>query len=68
MWIQGVELNRLEASLLQHLPADNAAGPIRAVAERTRDLVGVVARIGGLVTTRDDPPPVDLPTPTAPEG
>jgi helicase len=58
MWIQGVELNRLEASLLQHLPADNAAGPIRSVAERTRDLIGVVARIGELVTAGDDPSPV----------
>lgn len=50
MWLEGVELNRLEASLLQHLPGDNAAGPIRATADRTRDLVGVVARIGNLVT------------------
>jgi helicase len=50
MWIEGVELGRLEASLLQHLPGDNAAGPIRATAERTRDLIGVVARIAALVT------------------
>jgi len=45
MWLEGVELNRIEESILQHMPADNAAGPIRAVAERTRDLVGVVTRI-----------------------
>ncbi len=51
MWIEGVELNRMEASLLQHLPADNAAGPIRASAERTRDLIEVVARIGTLVSS-----------------
>lgn len=50
MWLEGVELNRLEASLLQHMPSDNAAGPIRASAERTRDLIGVVARIGALVS------------------
>jgi helicase len=50
MWLEGVELNRLEASLLRHLPGDNAAGPIRAVAERTRDLIGVVARIATLVS------------------
>jgi helicase len=45
MWIQGVELDRLEASLLQHMGADNAAGPIRSAAERTRDLVSVVGRV-----------------------
>ena len=50
MWIDGIELNRLETSLLQHLPVNNAAGPIRASAERTRDLIGVVARIAALVS------------------
>lgn len=57
MWLDGVELNRLEASLLQHMPGDNAAGPIRASAERTRDLIGVVARIGALAS-RDGSGPV----------
>jgi len=51
MWLDGTELNRIEASLLRHLPGDNAAGPIRASAERTRDLIGVVARIGTLATS-----------------
>ena len=50
MWLEGVELNRLEASLLVHLPGNAAAGSIRAVADRTRDLIGVVARIGALVS------------------
>ena len=39
MWIDGIELNQIEASLLRHLPTDNAAGPIRSTAERTRDLL-----------------------------
>jgi len=51
MWIDGVELNRMETSLLRHLPGDNAAGPIRATAERTRDLIGVVGRVAYLVAT-----------------
>jgi len=50
MWIEGVELNRIEASLLRHLPNDNAAGPIRATAERARDLLSVVARISALLS------------------
>lgn len=49
MWVQGVDMDDLEASLLQHLPADNAAGPIRGVADRTRDLVGVVARVAQIL-------------------
>jgi helicase len=60
MWTEGVELGRLEASLLQHLPGDNAAGPIRATAERTRDLIGVVARIGALVTSGDPHSGIDI--------
>ena len=54
MWIDGVALNRLEASLLVHLPASNAAGPIRASAERTRDLLGVAAHIGIFVSRDKD--------------
>jgi replicative superfamily II helicase len=49
MWIQGTELMNIEQSLLRHLPAENAAGPIRAVAERTRDLIPVVARVGEIL-------------------
>ena len=45
MWIDGIELERLEASLLRHLPNRDAAGPIRSTAERTRDLIGVALRI-----------------------
>jgi replicative superfamily II helicase len=54
MWTEGIELNRLESSLLKHLPGGNAAGPIRATAERTRDLIGVVARVGTLLSTEGD--------------
>jgi len=60
MWLDGVELNRMEASLLQHLPGENAAGPIRATAERTRDLLGVVARIAMLVSGDQAVPRADI--------
>ena len=49
MWIQGVELDQLEKSLLRHLPESNAAGAIRSVAERTRDVVGVVSRVAEIM-------------------
>lgn len=49
MWTQGVELERLEASLLQHMRDDNAAGAIRSVADRTRDVLSVVARIATIL-------------------
>ncbi len=49
MWIQDVNLRSLETSLLRHLPGENAAGSIRAVAERTRDLIPAVARIAELL-------------------
>lgn len=58
MWVEGTELNQIEASLLRHLPSDNAAGPIRATAERTRDLLGVVVRIGALVSSDHGEPSV----------
>jgi helicase len=50
MWIQGVDLLSIETSLLRHMPGDNAAGPIRAVAERTRDLVSVVVRVAEILS------------------
>jgi hypothetical protein len=34
MWIAGTELREIEEALLQHMPGDDAAGPIRAVARR----------------------------------
>ncbi len=49
MWTQGVELDQLEQSLLRHLPESNAAGAIRSVAERTRDVVGVVSRVAEII-------------------
>lgn len=49
MWLDGTELRRIEESVLRHLPGENAAGPIRSSAERTRDLIGVVARVAGLI-------------------
>ncbi len=35
----------IEAQLLQHTPERTAAGPIRQVAGRTRDVIGVIAQI-----------------------
>jgi hypothetical protein len=54
MWTQGVELDGIEASLLQHMPDDNAAGPIRSVADRTRDVIGVIARIAEILDPAGD--------------
>src|SRR5581483_6509006 len=45
LWIDGIEMSQIEASLLRHLPEENAAGPIRGVAERTRDLLEPVLKI-----------------------
>jgi hypothetical protein len=45
MWIQGKELSAIEASLMRHLPTDDAAGAIRSVSERTRDLLPVAVRV-----------------------
>ena len=49
MWVQGVELDKIEASLLRHMPSESASGPIRAIADRTRDLVGIVSRIAEIL-------------------
>jgi helicase len=38
-------LAQIEAQLLQHTPEQSAAGPIRQVAARTRDVLGIVATI-----------------------
>jgi hypothetical protein len=38
-------LGQIEAQLLQHTPENSAAGPIRQVAGRTRDVLEVVAAI-----------------------
>ena len=45
MWIQGKELSAIEASIMRHLPGEDAAGAIRAAAERTRDLLPVAVRV-----------------------
>lgn len=49
MWLDAVELNKIEASLLRHLPSENAAGPIRAIADRTRDLITAVAKVAEIL-------------------
>ncbi len=54
MWVQGVDLDKIEESLLQHMPDNNAAGPIRSVAERTRDLIGIVARVAEILNPGSD--------------
>jgi helicase len=45
MWVEGTDLNLIEQSILRHLPGDNAAGQIRAVADRTRDILPAVGRV-----------------------
>lgn len=45
MWIQGKELGTIEAAMMKHLPRDDAAGAVRSVADRTRDLLPLTVRI-----------------------
>jgi hypothetical protein len=49
MWVQGKPLLDIETSLMKHLPRDEAAGAVRAAADRTRDLLPIVARVTELV-------------------
>jgi replicative superfamily II helicase len=49
LWSQGEEFLAIESSLRTHNPADYA-GPVRASAERTRDLLSPVARIAEIVS------------------
>ena len=55
-------LANVEAQLLQHTPERSAAGPIRQVAARTRDVIGVVANIASFYgkTLADDAEVDDL--------
>lgn len=46
MWIHGLPLTQIEANLNAHMGRRNGlAGPIRAIAERTRDLLPAVAAV-----------------------
>lgn len=54
MWTQGMDLLEMEASLLKHLPGGDAAGAIRAVADRTRDLLGTSARVAEIIVAKND--------------
>jgi replicative superfamily II helicase len=45
LFMSPVPMANVEAELLQHTPESSAAGPIRQVAARTRDVIGVVANI-----------------------
>lgn len=48
-WTHGTEIATIESSILQHMPESEAAGPIRATAERTRDVLPAVAKIAELI-------------------
>ncbi|HEU5114932.1 MAG TPA: DEAD/DEAH box helicase [Candidatus Paceibacterota bacterium] len=50
MWIQGIEIGKIESSILQHMPSDIAAGAIKATADRTRDLLEPVCRIARIIS------------------
>lgn len=44
MWVHGTELRVIERNLARHMPSDYG-GPIRAVADRSRDLLDAVGKI-----------------------
>lgn len=54
MWTQGTELRRIEASLLQHMRVADAAGAIRSVADRTRDLLPTIVRVAEIIANASD--------------
>jgi helicase len=54
MWVAGNELREMEQSLLQHMRDSEAAGAIRAVADRTRDLLGTSVRVAEILSGRSD--------------
>ena len=54
MWTRGTDLLSIEAALLQHMPRDDAAGAIRAVADRTRDLITTSIRVAEIVSGEND--------------
>lgn len=45
LYASNTPLATLEQHLMQHLPASEAAGPVRSVANRTRDLIPAVVRV-----------------------
>lgn len=45
LYASNMPLARVEQHLMQHQLGDGAAGPIRAVADRTRDLIPAVVRV-----------------------
>ncbi|WP_438039069.1 DEAD/DEAH box helicase [Sorangium sp. So ce128] len=47
-WVAGTEMQQIEAALAQHYPGDYG-GPIRAVAERARDVLGPIAKIVSII-------------------
>lgn len=54
MWTQGMELLEIEAALLKHLPETDAAGAIRSVADRTRDLLSASASVAEIMVGKND--------------
>jgi hypothetical protein len=54
MWVQGVDLREIERALLQHMRGDDAAGAIRAAADRTRDLLPTAVRVAEIVNGLSD--------------
>ena len=49
MWYQGYELSEIETHLMQHHRGANAAGPIRAAASRTQDLMSATTQVADLI-------------------
>lgn len=51
MWTQGMDIRDIEASLLTHMPGQDAAGAIRAIADRTRDLMPTALRVAEILNS-----------------
>ena len=49
LWMYGVPASRLEQAIMQHYFDRNAIGPIRAVAARTQDVIGLVIDMATLI-------------------
>jgi helicase len=62
LFMSAIPMANVEAELLQHTPERSASGPIRQVAARTRDVIGVVANIANYYgkTLADDAAVDDL--------
>lgn len=62
LFTSDLAMSEIEARLMQHLRGSSVAGPVRAVAGRTRDVIGTVAVVAGVrgLAAEDDAAADDL--------